>query len=100
MRNWPVTQIETEKRRGAILNHLFKTTGGQLTLDMLKMGCAAQGIPSNIDQVRNAVHWLEENHLAKIDTIGSMMTAKITDAGREFAQGLRRVDGILNPQQD
>lgn len=100
MRTWPVADIEKEKRRGAILTHLFETHGGQLTLELLKAGCAAQGIPSNIDQVRNSVNWLQDNDLARIDAIGSMTTAKITDDGKEWAQGLRNIDGILSPQKD
>lgn len=98
MRKWPVAQVEKEKRRGAILKHLHETTGGQLTLEMLKMGCAAQGIPSNIDQVENAANWLEDQDLAKLDKLGALATVKITEDGKEVVEGLRTVKGVLDPQ--
>ncbi|QBF31513.1 hypothetical protein [Thalassococcus sp. S3] len=97
MKNWPVEQVEAEKRRGAILKHLKEAPGGQLSLEYLKIGCTAQGIPSNIDQVKNAVVWLQENDLARLETLGSMELAVLMPDGKEVVQGVRMVRGVLDP---
>ncbi|WP_299370454.1 hypothetical protein [uncultured Tateyamaria sp.] len=92
-----MAEIEKEKRRGAILRHLAETTGDQLSLDMLKIGCGAMGIPSNIDQVENAVVWLSEQGLAEMNKLGHMKTARLLPDGREVVEGLRTIRGILDP---
>lgn len=95
MKGWPVAEVETEKRRFAMLKHLRDTPGRELSDEVLMMGARANGIPSTRDQVRTAMNWLAEQDLVKLNTIGSMVVAKLTEAGSDVVSGHSTPPGIL-----
>lgn len=95
MKGWPVKEVETEKRRFAILKHLRQTPGRELSEDLLMLGARAQGIPTTRSQIRTAMHWLAENGLVKLEQLGAMPVAELTEAGADVVAGQSVPPGIL-----
>lgn len=97
LKGWNVAQIETEKRRYAILAHLRATPGYELSDELLTMGARAQGIPTTADQTRAAITWLCEQGLATCREGMGMLIAALTPDGAEVADGHRMQPGVLRP---
>lgn len=98
MSSWrdKLAEVEIEKRRWSIIAHLEKSKPQRvLSAEILIMGCRANGIPTVQDELEAALLWLEEQRYISTETLGAMQTAKLTEAGREVAQGLRVVPGLL-----
>jgi len=100
MKGWPIMEVESEKRRFAILRHLMDTPGRELNDMILADGCRVQGIPTTGDQARTAMNWLAENDLVAVRSLGRFMVAKLTRAGSEVARGITDVPGILRFGED
>lgn len=90
-----MAQVETEKRRYAILAHLYRTEGRELGHEMLREACDALGVLSQPDQVRAAMRWLEELELVTLGEVGAILTARLTPAGADLVRRRRPHDGIL-----
>ena len=89
-------EVEIEKRRWAVLSHLEKSKPTRsLSADILMMGCRASGVPTTTEEMQDALLWLEERIYIKTETLGPMLVATITSVGREVAQGLRTVPGLI-----
>lgn len=89
-------QVEIEKRRWAVLSHLEKSGPPHILNDeILIMGCRAAGVPTTSDELKDAILWLEERGYITTETLGGMLMATITKDGREIAQGLRTVPGLI-----
>jgi len=79
-------QVETEKRRWAVLAHLDQSKPTrQLNSEILTMGCDACGLPTTEQQMADTLAWLEEGGYITTEHLGSMLVAKITRAGRDVA---------------
>jgi hypothetical protein len=94
---WPVAEIETEKRRWAILAHLAATPGYELSDELLTLGVRAQAVPATQDQLRAALRWLSDHELVRCREALGMVIATLTADGFEVAQGYRIVPGVLRP---
>lgn len=97
MKGWPVAQIETQKRRWAVLKHLHDTPGYELNRHILMLGAKAQGIPTTRDQMDHALDWLADNELITLQTLGDQRLARLTSDGQEVALGDRVMAGVLRP---
>lgn len=93
-------EVESEKRRFAILRHLRDTPARELNAAILADGCRVQGIPTTGDQVLTAMKWLADNDLVTVRSLGSFTVAKLTRAGSEVARGITDVPGILRFGED
>lgn len=97
MKGWPVSTVETEKRRWAILNHLNNIPGYELNDELLKHAARAQGIPTTHEQIVVAIAWLEEMELVTSRQVGRTVIAGLTASGQDVATGDRIVPGVLRP---
>lgn len=88
--------VEIEKRRWAVLAHLEKSKPTRaLNADILTMGCRAAGIPTTSDEMDDTLLWLAERQYLSIEALGSMCVASISQNGREIAQQIRTVPGLI-----
>ena len=90
-----MAEIETEKRRFAIIRHLHDTPGRELGHAVLKAGCRAQGIPTTDDQAKTAMNWLAENDLVTLASAGTIVMARLTSVGDDVVRGYSTVPGVL-----
>jgi hypothetical protein len=96
MRRLPVAQIETEKRRWAILRHLYALPTREVSHPMLRDACRALGLVTTDDDLtKTAMRWLAENGLVTLKEAGPMLVARLTAAGDDVLKGFAQVDGIL-----
>lgn len=98
MKSWrdELNDVEIEKRRFAILAHLEQSGPTRsLNADILMIGCRAAGVPTNSEEMQDALLWLEERHYIKTESLGGMLVATITSVGREVARGIRKVPGLI-----
>jgi hypothetical protein len=91
-----LAQVIIEKRRYAILRHLYDTSNRELGISFLKAGCRAQGVvPTDDDEVRTAVSWLADNGLVSAQDQSGFATARLTPAGADVLTGNMTVSGLL-----
>ncbi|MGB3409126.1 MAG: hypothetical protein WBA67_16715 [Jannaschia sp.] len=90
-----MAQIIIEKRRFAVLRHLYDTTGRELAPSILKAGCRAQGLPTDDDEMATALAWLEAQGLVTVSDLGPVKTARLKPAGIDVVMGHSEVAGIL-----
>ncbi|MBW4708640.1 hypothetical protein KX928_12680 [Roseobacter sp. YSTF-M11] len=98
MTNWrlEMKEVETEKRRWSVLSHLEASKPTRsLSSDILIMGCRASGVPTTAEQMHDVLQWLQERQFITVESLGPMEVASITKEGREVAQRLRTVKGVL-----
>ena len=50
------------------------------------------------DRVRTELHWLAEQGLVRIETVGSVLVAKLTKRGEDAALGKVRIPGMPRPR--
>ncbi|MGR3485497.1 MAG: VpaChn25_0724 family phage protein [Paracoccaceae bacterium] len=97
MWDWPVARIETEKRRLEVLRYLCAQPGYQAALSIVRLHCQRIGVPSTRDQIEQAATWLDQAGLITVRDLDRDPVARITHSGREVAEGLTAVPGILRP---
>lgn len=97
MFGWPVVRIETEKRRLEVLRYLTVAPGYEATAQVLRLHCNRVGVPTASDHLIAALAWLEEHHLVTLRRIGDEPIVRVTSNGREVADGLTLVPGVLRP---
>ena len=83
-------------RRWSVLSHLEASKPTRsLSSDILIMGCRASGVPTTAEQMHDVLQWLQERQFITVESLGPMEVASITKEGREVAQRLRTVKGVL-----
>jgi hypothetical protein len=97
MFGWPVEQVEMEMRRLRVLTHLAGVEGYEASAPLLLFECRRQGVRSSSDQTASCLSWLAEMGLVTLRETDATTVARITSRGREAAQGLVRVPGVLPP---
>jgi len=55
------------------------------------------GVPSDRDNIRNALRWLETEGFVVIKEYSGLLVSKITKRGRQVANGEIEVDGVQTP---
>jgi hypothetical protein len=96
MQDWPVAQIEAEKRRLAVLRYLAGCAGYEAAAVLVLLHLRDRGIPTSSDQLNATLAWLAEAGLATLrDAEGQV--ARVTPRGREVGLGLARQPGVLPP---
>jgi len=98
MNDWRANlkQVEIEKRRWAVLAHLEASKPTRsLSSDILIMGCRASGVPTTGDDMADTLLWLAERGFIQTEALGPMEVATLTRDGREIAQRLRTVPGLI-----
>lgn len=92
-------EIETEKRRAAILRHLMDSPDNEAGDGILAQGCRALGIVSTPHEVIAAIGWLEALGLVTSERHGQVVLAKITREGKAVARGHVSVAGVATPTE-
>lgn len=54
-------------------------------------------IAADRDQVREVLAWLHERKLVEVAVVSGAMAAKLTERGRDTAEGRRTVEGVKPP---
>lgn len=54
-------------------------------------------IAADRDQVREALVWLHERKLVEVTVVSGALAAKLTERGRDTAEGRRTVEGVKPP---
>jgi Fe2+ or Zn2+ uptake regulation protein len=80
-------QFNRKHRRLSILRILEGAPGYASNEAILHQMVNHFGITSTRDQVRSELAWLAEVGLVKIEDLGSLMMATITERGMDIAQG-------------
>ncbi|WPY94693.1 hypothetical protein T8T21_00780 [Limimaricola variabilis] len=97
MRGWPLEAVETEMRRLKVLRYLADATGYEAAASVLRLHCARIGVPTTPDQVTAAMAWLAEMELVTLRHYEAEPIAKLTTFGRDVAEGIRTLPGVLRP---
>lgn len=50
------------------------------------------------DKVKTELRWLDEQGLLKLEEVGSVIVATLTERGQDVAEGRSKVDGIARPR--
>lgn len=101
---WPVRQVATEKRRLEVLRYLASVGGYEANASLIKEHLRYVGVPTTGDELDAALAWLGELALVTLRRIHHAKTghvsevlARLTEAGREVAQGYQTFPGIMAP---
>lgn len=96
---WPVREIAAQKRRLETLRYLGQIAGYEAAGDLIKEHLRDIGVPTNGDEMAAALAWLDAQSLVTLrqPKPASSPVARITEAGRETAQGFRTVPGVMAP---
>lgn len=96
---WPVREIAAQKRRLETLRYLAQVAGYEAAGDLVKEHLRDIGVPTNGDEMAAALAWLDAQSLVTLrrPKPAGAPVARITEAGREAAQGFRCVPGVMQP---
>lgn len=94
---WPVAEVETERRRLAVLQRLSATPGYEASALLLREYCRNVGVPTTTDQMTACIAWLAEQGLVTTRDIEGDPIPRITVQGRETAEGHRSQPGVWRP---
>jgi hypothetical protein len=97
MFGWSVAQVETEKRRLVILRYLALSPRYEAAAQVLRLHCDRVGVPTGTDKLLGALVWLAEQELIVLREPGDEPVARLTTLGREVADGVTTVPGVLRP---
>lgn len=98
LEDWPVSEIEEEKRRGLILRHLDQMPQSEAGEIMLMQALRERGVPTVREQVAATLSWLNIRGLVKAELPGGVYVAKLTAQGRSVARDEFRYDGVAPPE--
>lgn len=90
-------KVLTEDRRLVLLRILNDMTGYRANSSVLAMAMAHFGHTLTRDYIRTQLAWLAEQDLVKIDDIGPVIIATLTERGQEVAKGLAIAPGVSRP---
>ena len=97
MFGWPILRVEEEKRRLELLRYLAQAPAYEAGGQVLRLHCRQIGVPSSESQIDAALAWLEEQGLLQLRRIGEDVVARVTRRGREAADGIVTVPGVMRP---
>lgn len=94
-------QKQIEDIRRSVLWMLAYDADYTLGADMLYAAFDLQRKSVTYDQLNNALMWLSEQALIKLDNVGAFAIATLTDRGLEIARGKSRAVGVrdLRPSE-
>lgn len=90
-------QLIAEDARLVLLRLLNEDVGYALNDSILRSALADFGHNFSRDRVRTELRWLEEQGLLSLNSVGSVLVAKLSDRGADVAAGTARVDGVKRP---
>lgn len=86
-----------ENLRLIVLQLLAQADGYDLNIHILRSGLADFGHKPSMDKLSSELHWLDEQSLLVVRTVGQTAIAKLTDRGKDVAEGHARVPGVARP---
>lgn len=90
-------QIVKEDQRLVILRSLHVMQGYSANDSIVQTVLEQYGHKISRDQVRTHLHWLDEQDMINIETIGDTLVATLTGTGADVATGRSVVSGIKRP---
>ncbi len=87
-------KFENEAMRRDIFTLLEQDPDYALSDEMLQKCLAMQGIETSSDRLEGQLHWLKEQQLITIESLGQIIRAKISRRGQDVALGRATVPGI------
>jgi len=86
-----------EDRRLALLRILAEQAGYKANSTVLAVALDAFGHAVSRDFVRGQLAWLAEQGLLRIDDLGAVLLATLTERGLDVANGVASVPGVARP---
>jgi hypothetical protein len=86
--------IVTEEQRLVILRLLDEDIQGQANSSLLEKGLDALGLTASRDLVHTQLAWLAEQGLIEVESLRTVMIARLTSRGRAVAQRKAAVPGV------
>lgn len=86
-----------EDYRLVILRLLVEQTAYRANSSVLTMALDSYGHTLSRDQVKTELNWLAEQGALKLEDIGPVLVATLTERGQDIATGRARVPGIKRP---
>jgi len=86
-----------EDRRLVLLRILSEQNATRANSSVLTAALDHFGHAVSRDWIRTQLRWLEEQGLLRIEDIGPVLVATLTERGADIAQGRGLVDGISRP---
>ncbi|WP_439471325.1 VpaChn25_0724 family phage protein [Brevundimonas sp.] len=83
--------------RLTILRALNDAPGCSANASILKTVAESLGLPATRDQMHTAIDWLAEQGLVTKESVLNLIVAKLTERGRDVAEGRARVEGVARP---
>tara|TARA_R110002050_G_scaffold269917_1_gene412436 strand:- start:53345 stop:53638 length:294 start_codon:yes stop_codon:yes gene_type:complete len=90
--------LVTEAARLAILQVLEQDADYSHNQNILQMILESLGHGLSSDRIRTELRWLEEQGLISIESVSSLLVAKLNQRGLDVAKGRSRVDGVARPR--
>lgn len=87
----------SEHRRISMLILLARLPGYGANDSVLCDAVNRAGVPSTRDQIRGDLAWLAEQGLIEIEPLADLKIARLTERGRDVAEGRAVVDGVKRP---
>ncbi|NJR20179.1 MAG: hypothetical protein HC777_00875 [Hyphomonadaceae bacterium] len=102
---WPVRQVATEKRRLEVLRYLASVGGYEANASLIKEHLRYVGVPTSGDELDACLMWLADFDLVIPRRFvysanagqSSELIVRVTETGRDVAQGYQAVPGIMQP---
>jgi hypothetical protein len=86
-----------EDRRLVILRILSELAGYKANSSVLTQALDTIGQAVSRDYVRGQLAWLAEQGLVKVDDLGPVLLATLTERGLDCAGGMAQVPGVARP---
>ncbi len=93
----PYAEFLRQDMRLVILRLLSEMPGYRANSSMLNAALDHYGHTASRDQVKSELAWLAEQGLVKLEDIGAVLVATLTERGQDVAAGRARVPGINRP---
>ena len=87
-----------EAARLAILSELARAPGYEANHAILRSALADVGLHTSTDTVLAHLTWLDEQGLITVRDIDPFRVARLTERGRDVAEGLSVVPGVAQPE--
>ncbi|QDL55334.1 ArsR family transcriptional regulator [Rhodoferax aquaticus] len=84
--------------RLVILRILSEMPGYRANSSILANLLHQMGHATTRDQAKTEMRWLAEQGLLKLEEVGSVIVATLTERGQDVAEGRSQVDGIARPR--
>ncbi len=92
-----VRDVETADMRLVVLRLLEEASGRRANESLLRALLDRWGHTVSRDRLRVELEWLKEQGLVRLDEIGGIAIAELTDRGQDAARGTASVPGVRRP---